>query len=220
MFTLIKGTKKTPRFTTEQLATKHYDMAMTGLKTYRKTHSKWELRKTAYNLTKYSIYRYHSLKDSNNQLAFKALFAMEEMTKEILGHLTPHEFLQDFPISKTYDGKRYQCTDYFSSIEQLSVLDMNKPLNMQTDDLVNLLWGYQNKEIMHLLTSIFSTVDKLRQFDGKPDMLTSFCQEKGINAPETMRVYKDHNGKKYAVDSNGKSMPLRKARPKYLRVIQ
>lgn len=207
MLKLIKGTKKPPRLTTEQLATKHYDMAMSGLANYKETHNKWEIRKAAYNLTKYSVYRYHTLRDSNNRLAFKALFAMENMSKSFLGQLTPREFLQDFPISKTYDGKRYQCTDYFSSIEQLSVLDMDKPFDIQTDDLVNLLWGYQNKWIMNLLTSIFSTVDKLRQFDGKPDMLTSFCKENGIEPPETLRVYKDAQGKKYAVDNNGKSMP-------------
>ena len=220
MLKLIKGTKKPPRFTTGQLAQKHYEMAMAGLKNYRETSNKWELRKTAYNLVRYSIYRYHTLKDSNNQLAYKALFAMEETTKIILGQLTPREFLQDFPISKTYDGERYQCTDYYSSVDQLSVLDMDKPFDAQTTDLFELLWGYQNKWIMNLLVKTSSTVNKLRQFRGEIDLITNFCKEQGIDSTETIRVYKDGKGKKYAVDSNGKAMPLRKARPKYLRVIQ
>jgi hypothetical protein len=86
--------------------------------------------------------------------------------------------------------------------------------------MTNWLWGYQNKWLMLYLTNLFSVVSKLRQFDGEDNLLTGFFKEHGKKPPETIRVYKDAKGKSYAVDSNGKAMPLRKAKPRYLRVVK
>jgi hypothetical protein len=148
------------------------------------------------------------------------MFGMQELAKNMLFQLTPREFIQDFPPRKTYDGERYQCADFFSSWEQLSPLDLDTPFHAQTNDLVDLLWGYQNRWILMYLTSLFSMVSKLREYNGESGLLAGFCEEQGIEPPQTIRVYKDQSGKKYAVDSSGKSMPLRKAKPRYLKVVK
>ena len=220
MLKLINGTKKAPRFTTEQLATKHYDMAMAGLKAYKANHDdRWALRKATYNMVRYCVYRYHTL-HSHSKTVVEAMFGMQELTKNMLFQLTVREFVQDFPIIKEYDGKRYQCADFFSSWEQLSVFDLDTPFHSQTGDIVDLLWGFQNKWVMLYLTSVFSMVSKLREFNGESDLLTGFCEDNGIEPPSTIRVYESANGKKYAVDSQGRSMPLRKAKPRYMRVVK
>ena len=220
MLKLINGTKKAPRFTTEQLATKHYDMAMAGLKAYKANHDdRWALRKATYNMVRYCVYRYHTLHHYTRQVA-ESMFGMQEITKNLLFQLTPREFIHDFPIKKEYDGKRYQCADFFSSWEQLSVFDLDTPFHSQTGDIVDLLWGYQNSRIMLYLTSVFSVVSKLRQFDGKSDLFTGYCEDNGIEPPQTIRVYEGANGKRYAVDSRGRSMPLRKSKPRYLKVLK
>jgi hypothetical protein len=51
-------------------------------------------------------------------------------------------------------------------------------------------------------------------------MLTGLFKSQGKKPPQTIRVYKDTKGKKYAVDSQGKSMPLHKAKPRYLRIVK
>ena len=220
MLKLINGTKKAPRFTQEQLAEKHYNMAMDALKAYKANHDdRWALRKAAYNLVRYCVYRYHTL-HSRSKTVCEAMFGMQELAKNMLSQLTVREFVQDFPIIKDYDGKRYQCADFFSSWEHLSVFDLDTPFHAQTGDIVDLLWGYQNKWVLLYLTSVFSMVSKLREFDGKSDLFTGFCEDNGIEPPDTIRVYEGANGKKYAVNSNGKSMPLRKAKPRYLRVLK
>ena len=220
MLKLINGTKKAPRFTTEQLATTHYDMAMAGLKAYKANHDdRWALRKATYNLVRYCVYRYHTL-HSHSKTVCEAMFGMQELAKEILSQLTPREFIQDFPIDKKFDGARYQCADFFSSWEQLSVFDLDTPFHAQTGDIVDLLWGYQNKWVLLYLTSVFSMVSKLREFNGESDLLTGFCEDNGIEPPATIRVYEGANGKKYAVDSQGRSMPLHKAKPRYMRVVK
>ena len=220
MLKLINGTKKAPRFTQEQLAKKHFNMSIEGLKAYKADHDdRWALRKATYNLVRYCVYRYHTLHQYTRKVA-ESMFGMQEITKNLLFQLTPREFIQDFPIKKEYDGKRYQCADFFSSWEQLSVFDLDTPFHAQTGDIIDLLWGYQNNLVLLYLTSVFSMVSKLREFDGESDLFTGFCEEQGIEPPQTIRVYKDTKGKSYAVDSNGKSMPLHKAKPKWLKVVK
>jgi hypothetical protein len=221
MLRLIKGTKKAPRFSQEQLASKYYAMGMDGFTVYQQTKDRWQLRKGVYNLLRYTVYRYHALDTSYGaEMAYKAFFSMQRIVKEFLSALTPRELLQTFPVTKTYEGERWECADYFSTMEKFKNLDMDKPFHCQIEDMTDWLWGYQNKWLMLYLTNLFSVVSKLRQFDGGDNLLTGFFKEQGKKPPETIRVYKDAKGKSYAVDSNGKSMPLHKAKPKWLRVVK
>ena len=220
MLKLIKGNKKAPRFTQEQLAEKHYSMAITGLKAYLETSNRLDLCKCAYNAIRQSTcYRYETDKFRDSQFCEK-LFSLCAAAKNVLATLTPKEIMQTFPITKIYDGKRLECADYFTTMEKFKGLDMDKPINEQVEDMTDWLWGYQNIWLRHFLVTLFSMVSKLRQFNGEDDLFTGFCKEQGIEPPEIIRVYKDAKGKSYAVDSNGKAMPLRKAKPKYLKVLK
>jgi hypothetical protein len=217
---LINGTKKAPRFTQEQLAQKHFNMSMEGLEAYYTSHSRWHLRKCVSNAVRYAVYRYRTLKENGTPLGYTALFNMQDAVMGFLELLTPRELLTDFPITKTYDGKRWESADYFTTIEKFEGLDMDKPFDKQVKEMAEWLWGYQNKWLSMFLVGFFCTIDKIRQMNGEEDMLTGFFKSQGKKPPETIRVYKDAKGKKYAVDSNGKSMPLRKAKPRYLRVLK
>jgi hypothetical protein len=220
MLKLINGTKKAPRFTQEQLAEKHYSMAITGLKAYLETSNRLDLCKCAYNAIRQSTcYRYETDKIGDSQFCEK-LFSLCTSAKNVLAILTPKEIMQTFPITKIYDGKRLECADYFTTMEKFKGLAMDKPINEQVEDMTDWLWGYQNIWLQHFLVTLFSMVSKLRQFNGEDDLFTGFCKEQGIEPPETIRVYKGDKGRKYAVDSNGKAMPLRKAKPRYLKVLK
>ena len=70
------------------------------------------------------------------------------------------------------------------------------------------------------MASIFSMVSKLREYNGESGLLEGFCEEQGIEPPKRYTMYKDAKGKSYAIDSNGKSMPLHKAKPKWLKVVK
>jgi hypothetical protein len=128
--------------------------------------------------------------------------------------------MRTFPITKVYDGKRWECADYFSTLSLFDGLNKNLSLMVQFKEPFDVLYGYQNPHICHLLTGMMCTVDRLRRAEGKDDLLTGFCKEQGIEPPETITVHKDENGKQYAVDSNGKSKPIHRAMPRYLRVVK
>lgn len=220
MLKLINGTKKAPRFTQEQLADKHYNMSMEGLKAYKSDHDdRWALRKATYNIVRYCIYRYHSLQ-SYGEKTCQAMFGMQELAKNMLFQLTPREFVQDFPPRKTYDGERYQCADFFSSWEQLSVFDLDTPFHAQTGDVLEAIEGYQNRWIMLYVVSTFCIVSRLREANSDSDLFTGFCEEQGIEPPERYIMHTDSNGKRYMMDSKGRSMPVIKAKPHYMKVVK
>jgi hypothetical protein len=220
MLKLINGTKKAPRFTQEQLGDKHYSMAMAGLKAYLATNNRFDLCKFAYNAVRQSVYRCHETNKIGDYQLYEALFSLCETSKNVLATLTPKEIMRTFPITKDYDGKRWECADYFTTMEKFKELDMDKPMYKQIENMTDWLWGYRNPLLQIFLVSLFSVISKLRQLNGEDDLLTGFFKSQGKEPPETIRVYKDAKGKSYAIDSNGKAMPLRKAKPRYLRVVK
>ena len=65
----------------------------------------------------------------------------------VLGCLTLRNFVNTFPIDKTYDGAKWECKDYFSTMDVLSKMDWDKPIGR--DELSELLWDYDNEELRH-----------------------------------------------------------------------
>jgi hypothetical protein len=223
MLKLIKGTKK-PRhtLTDEKKAQCYLRMFQSSMTEYYKTQSRWALTKAAYNGVRMINIHYRIM--SNAEFVpvdmWKMMFQTYKSTGILISLMTQEEIIRTFPITKTYYGKRCECADYFSSLSLFDGLKKDMSLMIQFKEPYDVLFGYQNPHICHLLVGMTCTVDRLRKEEGKDDLFTGFCKEQGIEPPETIRVYKDDKGRKYAVDSNGKAMPLRKAKPRYLKVLK
>lgn len=223
MLKLINGNKKQKHtLTDEKKAECYMRMFQSSMSDYYKTQSRWALTKAAYNGVRMINIHYRTL----NNLEFvprdvwKMTLQTYKSTEALISLMTPKEIIRTFPITKTYDGKRWECADYFSTLSLFDGLKKNMSLMIQFKEPFDVLYGYQNPHICHLLTGMMCTVDRLRREEGKDDLFTGFCKEQGIEPPESIRIYKDAKGKSYAVDSNGKAMPLRKAKPRYLRVLK
>lgn len=48
--------------------------------------------------------------------------------KQIIAKLTPNEFMNMFPVEKDFKGYKYGIKDYYSSMEYVNTLDLNKPI--------------------------------------------------------------------------------------------
>ena len=224
MLTVINGTPKKPRFTDDELARKYLDMAKKALNKIGITENitdRWALRQFAYCQARFLSLTSIEHKDEPHTLDdYRFLFRGISAFEGMLSLMTPTELLQTFPVTKRYDGAKYQCKDYFSAIESLKGLDMEKPFKEQGIDMMKILYDYQNRWIDNIVIYSMLLVDKIRVAEGKDDMFTAFCKSQGMKPPRTIKVYEDAKGKKYMVDENGKSMPLRKAKPRYMRVVK
>lgn len=151
----------------------------------------------------------------DDYLTFKQVnerMALDGMILSAIASVTPKEFLAIFPLNKTYDGKRWETKDYFTSMEMIREHGIDKPI----ENAMAFLWDYMNWETSAFLINVTGTFDHMRALDGKPSMMFEFLEEQGV---KPLTKYTDHKGKEFIVDSNGKSMKITKKRPRHLRVV-
>lgn len=78
----------------------------------------------------------------------QATFQLIDAIFVICGCLTLRNFVTTFPIDKTYDGAKWECKDYFSTMEVLSKMNWDQPIGR--DELSELLWDYDNSDLRHV----------------------------------------------------------------------
>lgn len=76
----------------------------------------------------------------------RKILRLEDMQKlhSAIGLLTPKELQQIFPIVKTYDGEKYECKDYFFTMEKIREQGEDKPIG----EAFKFLWDYRNFDLM------------------------------------------------------------------------
>lgn len=114
-----------------------------------------DIAKIALSGIKY-ICSWRDVKRKNNRLGVEhqqtleeaqATFQLIDAIFTVCGFLTLRNFVSTFPIDKTYDGAKWECKDYFSTMDVLSAMDWDKPIGK--DELSELLWDYDNEDLRH-----------------------------------------------------------------------
>lgn len=78
-----------------------------------------------------------------------------------IGFLTIRDLVTMFPIRKDYDGEKYQCKDYFYTVEALSKMDWDKPIGR--DNVFNLMWDYQNEDLYRITIEYMIAISDLHR---------------------------------------------------------
>lgn len=103
----------------------------------------------------------------------------------VLGCLTLRNFVNTFPIDKTYDGEKWQCKDYFSTMEVLSTMDWDKPIGR--DELSELLWDYDNEDLRHAYIEFTTAMSAIYRAQTGKGIMEQFCEDHGIGTYTTDR---------------------------------
>lgn len=127
--------------------------------------------------------------------------------------VSPLQFTQVFPIQKTYDGKRFESKDYFSTVQMIQEHGWNERIC----DAFDFLWDYDNMETRIFLVNYMSIADVIRRGQGQLGMMEEWAIENQI---PLYRMHTDDNGKQFMTDENGRSFPVKKQRPKYLTLVK
>lgn len=96
----------------------------------------------------------------------------------VLGCMTLRNFVNTFPIDKTYDGDKWECKDYFSTIEVLKKMDWDKPIGR--DELSKLLWDYDNSDLRHAYVEFTTAMSAIYRSQTGKGMMEQFCEDHGI----------------------------------------
>lgn len=148
------------------------------------------------------------------------LFRLAMSVEKFMAMLTPNQLLQTFPPRKTYDGARWESIDYYSTMAKFDDLPMDVPLRENDVDLDELLWGYDNRDLMIFNANRMCLVADLHKASTGRDMLDDFMESQGKPPLNKYHLQTDKMGKRYMVDERGRTHKVRKKKPRYLRVIE
>ena len=100
---------------------------------------------------------------------------------DAIGRLTPQKLLQLYPVTKEYDGERWECKDYFYTMDKLKQWPPDKPIGT-AQEVACLLWDYQNQDLEIMLLQWMDVVDDLKIYcneNGPSDRFHNLLLKKG-----------------------------------------
>lgn len=100
-------------------------------------------------------------------------YSMISSIVEGIGLLTPKEIVQIFPVSKEYDGSRYDTKDYFYTMDTLKKYKPDEPIGNQ-QEAINLLWEYVNHDISFFMVMRMRCISDLSVYCGIEEPLNEF----------------------------------------------
>ena len=146
----------------------------------------------------------------------EARFWMIEAIKAHMKELTPRDLMQMFPIDKRYNGHKYGCKDYFSTMAALYEHGLDKPLGDAVD---RILWDYMNHETMEFVVAGMSALNAIRRRNGSKDLFEEFFGRQGVKL-QTYTMSTDEKGRRWLTDTDtGERQRVRVKRPRYLKVV-
>lgn len=185
-----------------------------------------------------SLNEYHGTEDNNNlkQISYYGIKAVNEILKDeiydykelsemfevieaikiAISLLTPNELITVFPIEKRYDGEKYQIKDYYFTLEKLQQIGMNNIIRGRIDEL---LWDYQNKDIMDFQLNSINIISHLYKYETGESLAEKWAKENNI---QTYQSYdNDLINKKYIYDTrSGRRIKLKQKKPRHLKILK
>lgn len=168
------------------------------------------MHSTSVNAVIYAAVRYFAAEqDVELERFFPVIRLIESMT--------PRHFMHLFPIDKTYDGERWQCKDYFSTMAMVQDHGLDTPIG----DGVPFLWDYCNPHTRCFLSAFFTAITAKRRENGQPGLLESYFDSIGKPLPTYIKMELP-NGKTYMRNNQtGQFVPVAKPsrKPKWWKII-
>lgn len=109
----------------------------------------------------------------------KALSQLIDAVFIMCGHLKLKNFVTTFPISKEYDGAKWECKDYFYTMEVLSGMDWDKPIGEK--GLKELLYDYQNDDLRHAYIEYTCAMSAIYRSQTGKGIMETWCEDNGID---------------------------------------
>ncbi len=147
----------------------------------------------------------------------ESLLVFDQMLLNTICELTPAELLTIFPVTKSYDGAKYECKDYFSTMEALQAHGLHEPIR-SPETASSLLWAYMNPTVMMYQVHCMSVVSEIHTMDTGKGLMEQFFEDQGVKV-ETFRKYETDDGQTFMIGDDGRSFPVKKPVPRHLKLV-
>lgn len=96
----------------------------------------------------------------------------------IIGRIKMKNLIKIFPIDKTYDGDKWDCKDYFFTMDILKEKGLDNAVGR--DDVFDLMWDYMNKDLRGFTVFYMSCMSAMYKQQTGVGMGEKFCEDNGI----------------------------------------
>lgn len=121
----------------------------------------------------------------------------------LIEKMTYREFMQIFPIEKSYDGDKWECKDYFSTMDYLKDKNLDDVIG---ENAFELIWEYHNDDVIEFGVEYMMFLSRERRKRTGKGIAEEICEENNIE----MLTMHEVDGKKFLMDSNGKTIPVKR----------
>lgn len=108
----------------------------------------------------------------------QATFDLIDALFSVMGCIKLKNFVTIFPITKEYDGEKWQSKDYFFTMDVLSNMDWDKPIGR--DNMYDLLWDYQNDDLREVCVEFTCAMSAIYRSQTSKGIVEEWCDEIGI----------------------------------------
>lgn len=147
----------------------------------------------------------------------ESLLVFDQMLLNTICELTPAELMTIFPVTKSYDGAKYQCKDYFSTMDALQGHGLHEPIRT-TETASSLLWAYMNPVVMMYQVHRMSAISELHSMETGKGLMEQFFEDQGVKVG-TFRKYETDDGQTFMIGEDGRSFPVKKPVPRHLKLV-
>lgn len=202
---------------------RHYHKTVSSLFQKHKSIDEWsqdELMKVALCGVKYINYAIdidainHRL-DSTYQTPFEVKengFNLIDALYGIIGRIKLNNLIKIFPIDKTYDGDKWNCKDYFFTMDVLKEKGLDDAVGR--DDVFDLMWDYENRELRKLTVFYMSCMSAMYKQQTGVGMAEKFCEDNGIG---TYTIDKE-NG--LLIDNQSGEIAKMSNKPSFMQIVK
>lgn len=108
----------------------------------------------------------------------QAIFNLIDAIFTIMGYIKLKNLVVTFPITKDFDGAKWECKDYFYTMNVLSKMDWDKPVGR--DNISELLWDYENDDLRHAYIEFTCAMSAIYRSQTGKGLAEKFCEDNGI----------------------------------------
>lgn len=127
----------------------------------------------------YGIKNYGKWEEKINYRSIEALqkqYSLNQTIFEGMKCITPRQFMGWFPITKEYDGERWEMKDYFHTMDYINSIGIDEPIK----EPMEFLWEYMNDDTRSFLVHHTDIMSDLRKQETGLGIMEEFLLNEGI----------------------------------------
>ena len=109
----------------------------------------------------------------------QVIFNLIDAIFMVMGYIKLKNLVITFPITKDFNGDKWECKDYFYTMDVLSKMDWDKPVGR--DNILDLLWDYENDDLRNVNIEFFCVTSTLYRSQTGKGIAEQWCDNMGIN---------------------------------------